>query len=741
MSARRRAVTAGAALAVGALALAVGVAAALAWLPEWRVRLPEERAMVEAARRLAGRLGARPAGPPRALLVPGELLLHQPPSHERAELPPGEVLRVRVVQPVASPEGGPPRRLTLDLSPAGRVSLVAWSAEPPAFERSAGLLLRAGESLGERQSGAPSAFGTATTSLYPIAGSRPPAHLLALASADAPRLVYRRAGEVDRAALGRDLPWRSIVLSILLLLGAIGVFSSLLVDRRIDLANGLLLAGVAALAGVPVVRAAPELWSAVFLVVAGVINVALIWSAGESLLRTAAPKLTTALDALRAGHLGPRGGRSLLLGTAAGAAIAGLVLLVAAAAAALPGAEPPASALRVPLSTEMSPVAAALVAASWVALCLGLGLRFLPARWAVPAAIVLGTTFQLEGTYGLRPWPLDVAWKLAVIAALVLVARRLGLAALLAAALAAYLLPAAAFSALHLPWEPGLLALAAGLPVAFVALGLVGLGRPAAREVAGLRQPAFVRRIEEERRLRDEMELLTRMQLGLLPRELPAIPGWEVAARSLLATEVGGDLYEFLTDAAGRRWIAAGDVAGHGYSCAIAHAMVKAALASLVTSERTPAEVLLRIDRVLRRRASAQTFVSLALLRLDPETGEALLANAGHPYPIALPLDAEAAEVPLPGLPLGRGPLRTYADVPLRLAMGSALVFCSDGIFEAVGPDGEQWGFDRPRHVLEALADRPAEEILEGLLAEWRGISGDGPPADDTTVVVVKRVV
>ena len=72
--------------------------------------------------------------------------------------------------------------------------------------------------------------------------------------------------------------------------------------------------------------------------------------------------------------------------------------------------------------------------------------------------------------------------------------------------------------------------------------------------------------------------------------QLPEIPGWEIAARSLLATEAGGDLYDVLRDEEGNLWIAAGDVAGHGYSCAIAQAMTMAALTSLIGAEQTPSE-------------------------------------------------------------------------------------------------------------------------------------------------------
>lgn len=234
------------------------------------------------------------------------------------------------------------------------------------------------------------------------------------------------------------------------------------------------------------------------------------------------------------------------------------------------------------------------------------------------------------------------------------------------------------------------------------------------------------------------MDLLARMQLGLLPQEMPVVEGYEIAARSILATEAGGDLYDFVRDAEGRLWIAAGDVSGHGYSCAIAQAMTKAGLASLVEAERTPAMVLQRLDLVLRTIGSPRTFTSLVLLRLDPATGDVLVSNAGHPYPW-ITQSNEVREMDLPSLPLGLGPERHYDDTPLSMRIGTTVVLFSDGLFEAGDAQGRPYGFDRLRQLLGKIARRPATAILSAIVDDWRAHAGNEAPADDTTIVVVKR--
>jgi sigma-B regulation protein RsbU (phosphoserine phosphatase) len=235
------------------------------------------------------------------------------------------------------------------------------------------------------------------------------------------------------------------------------------------------------------------------------------------------------------------------------------------------------------------------------------------------------------------------------------------------------------------------------------------------------------------------MDLLSRMQLGLLPTQLPEVPGWEIAARSILATEAGGDLYDVISDEAGNLWVANGDVAGHGYSCAIAQAMTVAALTSLIIPGAMPGQVLQGVDRVIRRSGTHRHFTSLALLRIESESGDALLSNAGHPFPLLLSLGGEVVEIDLPGLPLGQGPKRRYGEICIDIPPGGALVFCSDGLYEGADWQDNQYGYERPQELLRNLGDASAPEILEALFTDWRRHLGDREHQDDTTVLVIKR--
>jgi serine phosphatase RsbU (regulator of sigma subunit) len=98
-------------------------------------------------------------------------------------------------------------------------------------------------------------------------------------------------------------------------------------------------------------------------------------------------------------------------------------------------------------------------------------------------------------------------------------------------------------------------------------------------------------------------------------------------------------------------------------------------------------------------------------------------------------------ELAAPGLPLGQGPGRTYANQEFEIPPGGLLVFASDGLFEAADAFDEPYGYDRPRVVLTSVGlwRRPPEGIVDALFSDWRRHAGEGAPADDTTVVAVKR--
>jgi serine phosphatase RsbU (regulator of sigma subunit) len=761
-----------AALGAGLVLLAAGLFAAFRILPEWRASAPPPARAVEKAREIASGAGAA--------LSRASLSLEARPglgtAFERA------YRRLRGAAPAFLEATGGAMAWTvtgtLDVPGAGAgparfaflrdgtLQALQWNPEGSVFDtaadtRTQGLRraffdrIEITLAAGRPRTSAEFNFSASNTNvrvrpLQPESGG--PAEGLVLQEHG--NLSFSEARELSDPDAPKLFDAKNIVRrlykfvpAVLLFLLVVVLFGILLYKRRLGFTVGIVLVVLAAVYEVAGGFSADDASAAGVIVVIGVRLFSLLylfclWTVAESLLRDTVPGFTTSLDSFVAGRLGPRGGRAILAGLGAGTALAGVSLLAfsAAALAASHGVWPTSASFPYPLfETQESPFFDGAFDTALFVLFVAL-LRFvLPRRFASVAAAVVFALYLSMGT-PLHPWGAAFALPLALAAVLLWAFDRYGLAALLVAAVSSALLRDALVACLHLDGNlfPALLTVVPLLVIA--AAGAVALVRPERAEEGRLDAPHYVRRLESERRVKYEMDLLSRMQLSLLPEKPPVVPGLELSVKTVLATEAGGDLYDFVRDESGALWIAAGDVSGHGYSCGIQQAMVMASLWSLVKAGRMPSEILAEIDRVLRMGRSGRLFTSVALLRLDPEAGAGFLANAGHPYPLLLH-EGKTREITGSGLPLGQGPARTYGDVPIELPRGGVLVMASDGLFE--GPDrfDAPYGFERPRTILEStsLWRRPPESIIEALFADWRLHVGEGAPSDDTTILVVKR--
>ncbi len=762
-------------LAVGALLLAAGLVAALRILPEWQpLEVDRDEAVATATRELSA-MGGRLKDARARLRNSVESSEYETAYRLLGADAPRALAKFGgaaswTVTGLLTVPGLGSGNVEVTIARDGRLRRVEWAFGSLFFvnrmsrEAEEGLQRFADRVLRRLAGGRPlpaeptvSQRGNALVKIWdlPPEAGRPPEAVVRVLPGNAYVIVSRQLADPAAEDLVRDKAFRSltVVIPILVLLGLVvlGFLGRLLFQRRLSFRLALWLGGLAAgtmvLSGSLFETGGSGAGVGAY-VVAGrlLVVVALVatWAVAESLLRETVPGFTTSLDGLLSWRVGPRLGNALLAGLGLGAAIAGYRLLFASAAASLGirGVHPGAPSYYLPLFGGVAnPFVEGPMTAGLLILFFAL-FRFVVAREkADPAgAAVFALVYSTAALFA--PWGVTLVYFLGETCVLLYAYRRYGLTALLFAALSTALwrdvLVAARFPGEL--WVPLLMCVVFLGALAWV--GLTAARLPEREDEARIDAPEYVKRLESERRVKYEMDLLSRMQLALLPDQPPEVPGLAIAARTILATEAGGDLYEFVVDEEGHLWVAAGDVSGHGFSCGIQGAMVKACLMSLVRAGGSPAAILGEVDRVLRATKGTRLFTSLALWRLDPRSGRGVLANAGHPFPL-LVVEGRAREVAAPGLPLGQGPKRSYQDLPMDLPGGATVVFASDGLFE--GPDrfDEPYGYERPRAVLERIGlwRRPAESILEALLADWRGHVGEGSPADDTTLVVVRRII
>jgi sigma-B regulation protein RsbU (phosphoserine phosphatase) len=219
--------------------------------------------------------------------------------------------------------------------------------------------------------------------------------------------------------------------------------------------------------------------------------------------------------------------------------------------------------------------------------------------------------------------------------------------------------------------------------------------------------------------------------------------GVDVAARFEPAYELGGDLYDFLTPEPQSLVIAVGDVSGKGVPAALYSAFAGELVRSrtfrrrYTTDRSSPAGVLASMNTILHERQLEQYYCTLCYASFDLKRRSVTLANSGLPYPVRCSGDT-AAQVELPGVPLGSFAGSSYDEVSFELVPGDVWVFCTDGVFEANDFRGREFGAERLTKVVLESRELPARTIVEAIFAAVADFRGEMRAKDDMTVVALR---
>jgi sigma-B regulation protein RsbU (phosphoserine phosphatase) len=241
-----------------------------------------------------------------------------------------------------------------------------------------------------------------------------------------------------------------------------------------------------------------------------------------------------------------------------------------------------------------------------------------------------------------------------------------------------------------------------------------------------------------------EMKIVGDLQRSLLPTELPAIPGLELAASYQTSTQAGGDYYDLfpLPDGAWGFFIA--DVSGHGTPAAVLMAVTHAIAHAYPGPAVPPGAVMAHLNELLSRHYTGGkgSFVTAFYGVYHPAARTLTYARAGHNPPRFLrkaggsdgrtvtPLDA------IGNLPLGILPGIAYDEATVQLAAGDTILFYTDGITEAMNAADELFGEERlDRLVASQAGGAGAAALIERILAEVRTFEGTRPAADDRTLL------
>ena len=266
----------------------------------------------------------------------------------------------------------------------------------------------------------------------------------------------------------------------------------------------------------------------------------------------------------------------------------------------------------------------------------------------------------------------------------------------------------------------------------------IGLGRERrelrrrAAEEARAREEALIHLQEQEREIAEAKAI----QEKLLPREIPQMPGYEIATAWQSARLVGGDYFDILTLDDQTLGICIADVAGKGMPAALLMSNLQAAVRGLSSLSIAPDLLCSRLNSIVYRNTGSDRFITFFYAHLDGSTRRLAYVNAGHNAPFVVRSDGSHERLRDGGAVLGVFASRNYEMGSTQLSAGDRVILFTDGVTEACNPVGEEFGEARLLRLLEDHRTLSANELQGKIIAVVAEFSG-GRWQDDATLLVL----
>jgi sigma-B regulation protein RsbU (phosphoserine phosphatase) len=245
----------------------------------------------------------------------------------------------------------------------------------------------------------------------------------------------------------------------------------------------------------------------------------------------------------------------------------------------------------------------------------------------------------------------------------------------------------------------------------------------------------------EKGRLERELQLAYKVQSSLIPQKMPQVSGWDLAARWLPAREVAGDFFDFIHLNEGELGLAIADVVDMGMSAALFMAFSRSIIRASVLRGMTAKDGIVEANKLICEDPVYGMFLTLVYGTIQSGSGDLTYVNAGHNPPLLCCADQDKlCELTRTGMLLGVDETTSYQQETINLKSGDFILFYTDGVCDAINPQGEEFGLECMRRLLPENRQKPAEEIVSEVVDSIVTYTQSEDQYDDITILAAKRV-
>jgi len=243
------------------------------------------------------------------------------------------------------------------------------------------------------------------------------------------------------------------------------------------------------------------------------------------------------------------------------------------------------------------------------------------------------------------------------------------------------------------------------------------------------------------RQLEDEFLRARKIQMASLPRRHPRMRQLDVFGKTIPASQVGGDYFDYLKVSSDKFGIILADVSGKGMPAAMHVQKIQGIVQSNVKETSDPSELLRALQEHMRGSLDPSSFITAVAASFDLQVGTIEVAQAGH-LPVMHIRRKKIRNLKPPGIWIGKTSSPMFENSlrvqKIQLEPGDVVVFYSDGLVEARNTHGQEFGQARLKKLLGGMQTRKSSGVVDRCFKEVRKFSGGHAQLDDITIVAIR---